>query len=61
MPRAYIVIKEGQQLTEGEVIAFCKEKLASYKAVKEVAFIEQLPRNAVGKILKTHLKIADPV
>lgn len=61
VPRAYIVIKEGQQLTEHEVIAFCKEKLASYKAVKEVAFIEQLPRNAVGKILKTHLKVANPV
>lgn len=61
VPRAYIVTKEGQQLTEDEAIAFCKEKLASYKAVKEVAFIEQLPRNAVGKILKTHLKVADPV
>lgn len=61
VPRAYIVIKEGQKLIEDEVIAFCKEKLASYKAVKEVAFIEQLPRNAVGKILKTHLKVANPV
>lgn len=61
VPRAYIVVKEGQSASESEIIAFCKEKLASYKSVKEVEFIEQLPRNAVGKILKTHLKVADLV
>ena len=61
VPRAYIVANEGQLLTETDIISFCKERLASYKCVKEVAFIEQLPRNAVGKILKTHLKVADPV
>lgn len=37
-------------------MAFCKENLASYKAVKEVEFVEQLPRNAVGKLLKHQLK-----
>lgn len=61
VPRAYIVLKSDQQLTEAEVVAFCKENLASYKCVKEVYFIDQLPRNAVGKILKTHLKTANPV
>lgn len=61
VPRAYIVLKEGQVVTSEEIIAFNKEKLASYKCVKEVVFLEQLPRNAVGKILKTHLTVADPV
>lgn len=61
VPRAYIVLAPEQELTEEEVIAFCKEKLASYKAVKEVEFIAELPRNAVGKILKTHLKERDAV
>lgn len=61
VPRAYVVLKEGQIVTEADIITFCKEKLASYKCVKEVAFLDQLPRNAVGKILKTHLKVADPV
>lgn len=61
VPRAYIVVKDGQSVSEAEIIAFCKERLASYKSVKEVEFIEQLPRNAVGKILKTNLKVADPV
>lgn len=61
VPRAYIVLAPEQSLTKEEVIAFCKEKLASYKAVKEVEFIAELPRNAVGKILKTQLKERDTV
>jgi O-succinylbenzoate-CoA ligase len=56
VPRAYVVTKPGISLTEQEVIDFCKEKLASYKAIKEVVFAEQLPRNASGKILKYQLK-----
>ena len=61
VPRAYVVLKENHSVTEDEIIEFCKERLASYKCVKEVSFIEQLPRNAVGKILKNHLKVANPV
>lgn len=55
IPRAYVVIKEGYELTEAEVIQYSKERLASYKAIKEVIFVDQLPRNAVGKVLKHHL------
>lgn len=56
VPRAFIVKAPEAEVTEEEVIHFCKEKLASYKAVKEVVFVDQLPRNAVGKILKSTLK-----
>lgn len=56
VPHAYIVKAADASLSEDEVIAFSKEKLASYKAVKKVTFIDQLPRNAVGKILKNRLK-----
>lgn len=56
IPRAYIVKTEDSELTEVEIVAYSKEKLASYKAVKEVIFVEQLPRNAVGKVLKTKLE-----
>lgn len=55
IPRAYIVLKEGETVTETELIAFTKERLASYKSIKEVVFLDELPRNAVGKILKMHL------
>lgn len=56
VPRAFIVKAPEAALSEEEVIIFCKEKLASYKAVKEVIFVDHLPRNAVGKILKSTLK-----
>lgn len=56
IPKAYLVAKTGQTVTEEEIFALCKQNLASYKCVKEVEFIEQLPRNAVGKILKMELK-----
>lgn len=55
IPRAYIVKKEETSLMEEEVIHYSKEKLASYKAIKEVFFVNQLPRNAVGKVLKQRL------
>lgn len=56
IPRAYIVATQEGSISEEEIIQYCKEKLASYKAVKEVLFVEQLPRNAVGKLLKQQLK-----
>ncbi|MCL6612738.1 MAG: long-chain-fatty-acid--CoA ligase [Peptococcaceae bacterium] len=56
IPRAYIVKKPGAGLNEEEVIALCRSNLAGYKCVKEVRFVDALPRNAVGKILKQELR-----
>ena len=56
VPRAFIVRREGAYLTETEVIAFSKERLAPSKTIKEVTFVDQFPRNAVGKIIKPSLK-----
>lgn len=56
IPKAYVVKKPGCDLTEEDIYQLCRKNLASYKCVKKVEFIEQLPRNAVGKILKTVLK-----
>lgn len=56
VPRAFVVKVPGGELTEKEVMDFSREKLASFKAIKEVEFLEELPRNAVGKILKNRLK-----
>ena len=52
---AVIVLKDGATAAENELIAFCKEHLASYKAPKSVEFIESLPKNPQGKILKREL------
>ena len=54
--KAYIVLKEGYTLSQKEVIDHCATLLASYKKPKYVEFIDQLPRNASGKILKRLLK-----
>lgn len=53
---AVIVPEEGADITENEVIEFCKENIASYKKPKSVVFRDDLPRNPSGKILKTELR-----
>lgn len=54
--KAYIVLKPGKQLETSDIINYCTKRLASYKKPKEVEFIEQLPRNAAGKVLKQVLR-----
>ena len=54
--KAFIVVKEGETLTEEEVTAYCKENLAAYKVPKRVEFIEELPKTAVGKVLRRELR-----
>lgn len=56
VPRAYIVLKKGQSLTEEDVLAFCENKLAKFKWPAEIVFIDTLPRNASGKVLKHVLR-----
>ena len=54
--KAFIVVKEGQELTEDEVVTYCKKNLAAYKDPKIIEFIDELPKSAVGKILRRKLK-----
>lgn len=54
--RALVVLKEGENLTEDEVIEFCMGRLARYKIPKSVVFVDSLPRNAAGKVLKRELR-----
>ena len=56
IPVAYIVVEPGQTVTEQEIIRYCKRELAAYKVVREVNFVDCLPRNIVGKLLKTELR-----
>ena len=53
---AVVVLKEGQHATEDEIMEFCKQHLARYKAPKSVEFVESLPKNPQGKILKRELR-----
>ena len=53
---AVCVLKPGAQATAEEVIQYCKARLASFKAPAHVAFVGELPRNALGKVLKSDLR-----
>lgn len=57
--KAYVVMKEGETMTEEEVIDYCKEKLAKYKVPKLIEFIDDLPKSNVGKILRKELRQLD--
>jgi acyl-CoA synthetase (AMP-forming)/AMP-acid ligase II len=54
--KAVVVLKKGETVTPDEVIAYSKERLASYKAPAYVDFVDELPRNPLGKVLKTELR-----
>ena len=54
--KAFIVLKAGQSLTEEEVKAFVKERLAPYKYPRFVEFITELPKTATGKIQRFRLR-----
>ncbi len=53
---AVIVLKDGQTETAEGIIAFCKERLARYKAPGSVEFVKSLPKNPQGKILKRDIR-----
>ena len=54
--RAYVVTRAGHALGTGEVLAFCRERLANYKVPRQVVFRDCLPRNPAGKVLKRLLR-----
>ncbi|MFD5199084.1 AMP-binding protein [Streptomyces sp. NPDC058375] len=56
VPCAYVVPRRGADPTAGDVIAYCKERLANFKVPRRVIVLSDLPRNASGKILKTSLR-----
>ena len=53
---AAVILRTGQTITEEELIAFCRERLAGYKTPKYVVIVDKLPKNASGKILKRELR-----
>jgi acyl-CoA synthetase (AMP-forming)/AMP-acid ligase II len=60
---AFAVLKNGAILDEAQVLAFCKEQLASYKVPKTIRVVDELPKDTQGKILKRELRasVADGV
>ena len=56
IPKAFVVLKEGSVVTENEIMKFVNDKLAPYKAVREIEFRNELPLSGAGKVLKRNLK-----
>ncbi len=53
---AFVVRTPGSSLTEAELVAWCRSRMANFKVPRRVAFLEALPRNAVGKVQKFKLR-----
>jgi len=56
VPKAVVVAAEGHTVDEAELLAFCRARLASFKCPKSVDVVDELPRNATGKILKKDVR-----
>jgi acyl-CoA synthetase (AMP-forming)/AMP-acid ligase II len=56
VPVAFVVLRTGQSASAEELIAHCAGQLAKYKVPKDVTFLEALPRNPSGKVLKRDLR-----
>jgi long-chain acyl-CoA synthetase len=54
--KAFVVLKEGEKATEEEIIAFCRERMAAYRAPRLIEFRDTLPTSMVGKVLRRELR-----
>ena len=54
--KAFVVLKEGETATADEIISFCRENLAVYKAPASIEFREDLPKTMIGKVLRRELR-----
>jgi fatty-acyl-CoA synthase len=53
--RAFVVLRDGAELSEDDIKQYVKDNLANYKVPRDVVFVEELPRNQTGKVLKREL------
>ena len=53
---AAVVLRSGSQVTAAELVAFCRERLAGFKVPKYIVLVDELPKNASGKLLKRELR-----
>lgn len=56
IPRAFVVLKPGQEVTAEEITEFMKGHVATYKVISDIVFIDEVPKSASGKILRRMLK-----
>ena len=54
--KAFVVVRAGKDVSEDDLKGYVKDNLANYKTPREVVFLDELPRNPTGKVLKRELK-----
>jgi long-chain acyl-CoA synthetase len=54
--KAVVAVREGMGVTPEQLVAFCRSRLGGFKLPRSVDFVQALPRNAVGKVLKWELR-----
>jgi fatty-acyl-CoA synthase len=59
-PHAFVVLRDGEQVTEADLITFTRDRLAHFKAPRGVTFVDELPKTATGKIQKFVLRSNGP-
>ncbi len=55
-PRAVVIPKKGVKVTEEEIMEHCRQNLASFKRPRSVVFVDNLPRNPMGKLIKREIR-----
>jgi len=55
-PRAIVVLKKGEAATPDEIMEYCRSRLSGFKRPRSVVFVQSLPRNPMGKVLRTELR-----
>jgi long-chain acyl-CoA synthetase len=53
---AVIVLAPGASLTEDDIMAHCRERIGGFKVPRRMAFVDEMPKSAMGKILKNELR-----
>jgi acyl-coenzyme A synthetase/AMP-(fatty) acid ligase len=56
LPKAFIALKEGESMSAEEIQRFVADKVASYKQIRIVQFVDSIPKSASGKILRRLLR-----
>ena len=53
--KSFIVLRDGEQASEEEILGFCSERLADFKCPKSIEFLDEIPKGPTGKLLKREL------
>ena len=54
--KAFVSLRVGQSVTEAELIAFTKERMAAYKYPRQIEFLDEIPKTVTGKLLRRELR-----